>query len=289
MSDDDQTSTWMIGSVQLQRVPYFDIPFDAASIDLDGVPASLDWAEPWSNNGQPVVGQAFWIVRSDRETIVVDPCGASDPFLRTGPEAVDHQNTAFDLLRAASCGPADVDQVVLTHLDGIGMAALADGAPAGAETWAPAFPRAEVVISQNEYDFATTRPADLMGAEAFAQLDARGVVRPVSTPHEVTDGVTLRQTGAHSPGHCCIDIESEGERAVLLGHLAISPLHAAVGVSTNHVDRAGAWTALATDLNQACEDGALVAGSLWPYPGAAQVTETDPFVLVPAPNHTRDR
>lgn len=289
MSDGDQSSTWMIGSVQLQRVPYFDVLLDAASIDLDGVTASVDWAGPWSNNGQPLVGQAFWIVRSSHQTIVIDPCGASDPFLRTGPEAVDHQIAAFDLLRAASCEPADVDQVVLTHLDGIGMVALADGAPAGTETWSPAFPDAEVVISQDEYDFVATGPADLMGADAFAQLDARGVVRPVLTPYEIADGVTLRQTGAHSAGHCCIDIESEGERAVLLGHLAISPLHAAVGASTNHVDRAGAWTALAADLNRAAGDGALVAGSLWPYPGAARVTAIDPLVLVPLPGHVRDR
>ena len=278
----DQNTTWSIGSIRLQRVPYFDVALSAESIDLETVVDSVDWAEPWLTDGQPTVGQAFWIVRSDDETVVVDPCGASDPFLRSGSDAVTHQRAAFDLLRAAGCESEAVDHVVFTHLDGIGMAVLADGAPAGDESWTPAFANADLLVSETEYEHIAGRPEEIGGAAAFAQLDALGVVRPVETPHEIISGVTLRLTGAHSPGHCCIDIESDGDRAVIVGHLAISPLHAAVGVSSNHLDSEAAWRELAQILDDAARDDALVAGSLWPTPGAAHVVGTDPYVLVPA-------
>jgi glyoxylase-like metal-dependent hydrolase (beta-lactamase superfamily II) len=278
----ETSTTWTIGSIQLLRVPYFDIALSPESIDLEGVADSVDWAEPWLTDQQPTVGQAFWIIRSDSQTIVVDPCGASDGFLRSGPTAVDHQTAAFDLLRATGVEPESVDQLVLTHLDGIGMAALADGAPEGEETWTPAFPHADVIVSESEYDYIASRPVDLMGADGFAALDDAGVVRPVAVPHEIAPGVTLRPTGKHSPGHCCVHIESGTRRAVMIGHLAISPLHAARGVSANHHDSEGAWNELRTVLDDAAHDGALVAGSLWPAPGAARVTATEPFELVPA-------
>lgn len=280
----DSNTTWTIGSIRLQRIPYFDVALPAESIDLGDVAESIDWAGPWLTDGQPTVGQAFWVIRADSRTIVVDPCGASDPFLRSGQGAVDHQTAAFDLLRAAEVEPESVDQVVLTHLDGIGMVALADGSPAGEETWTPAFPRADVVISQPEYDYISSGPVDLGGADAFTALDAAGVVRPVTAPYEIAPGVTLRPTGKHSPGHCCVHIESGISRAVMIGHLAISPLHAAAGISANHQDPEGAWTELRRVLDGAADDNALVTGSLWPLPGGARVTATDPYRLVPAPD-----
>lgn len=278
----DQSTTWSIGSIELQRVPYFDIALPADSIDLEQVVGSVDWAEPWLTDGQPTVGQAFWIIRSGGGTIVVDPCGASVPFLRSGSDALTHQKAAFDLLRAAGCEPEAVDHVVFTHLDGIGMAVLADGAPAGNESWTPAFANADLLVSETEYAYIVGQPDELGGAAAFAQLDALGVVRPVETPHAILPGVTLRLTGAHSPGHCCVDIESDDVRAVIIGHLAISPLNAAAGVSSNHLDSEAAWHELSRILDEASSDGTLIAGSLWPAPGAARVSGTHPYVLLPA-------
>ena len=283
MSDGSTNTTWSIGSTQLQRIPYFDIALPAESIDLETVVDSLDWAEPWLTDGQPTVGQTFWIVRSAGKMIVVDPCGASDPFLRAAPDAVDHQTAAFDLLRAAGCDPDAVDHVVLTHLDGIGMAALTDGASDGEESWTPAFANANLIVSESEYAHIVGQTSTDIAATAFAQLDAQGVVRPVETPHEIMPDVTLRLTGAHGPGHCCVEIESGADRAVILGHLAISPLHAAVGVSSNHDRPEAAWQELSRILDEAALDGALIAGSLWPAPGAARVSTTDPYVLTPAP------
>jgi hypothetical protein len=278
----DNNCTWSIGAIDLHRVPYFDVALPPDGIDLVDVEASVDWAEPWLTGGQPTVGQAFWIIESEAGTIVVDPCGASDVFLRSGPEAVSHQVAAFDMFRAAGHDPDAIDHVVLTHLDGIGMAALADGADAGDESWTPAFSNADVILSDAEYDYIAGRN-DVTGVDAFLQLDALGIVRPVATPYAVLPGVTLHLTGAHSPGHCRVEVASGNDRAVLVGHLAISPLHAAVGVSTNHEDPDGAWREFSRVLDDAARQDVLVAGSLWPAPGAVRVVDTDPYVVAPAP------
>ncbi len=111
---DSGNHTWSIGSVELHRVPYFDIGLPADGIDLGGVADSVDWSEPWLTDGEPTVGQAFWIIKSGGETLVVDPCGASDVFLRSGPDAVGHQKAAFDLFRAAGHDSDTVDHVVFT-------------------------------------------------------------------------------------------------------------------------------------------------------------------------------
>ncbi len=276
-----QTTTWTVGGIEILRVPYFDIGIDPASIDLVGVADTVAWADPWLTDGQPTVGQAFWVIRSGDTTLVVDPCGASDDFLRTGPDAVGHQEAAFAALGAAGVEREAVDIVVLTHLDGIGMAALADGGPAGEEQWTPAFPNAGVVVSEAQYWWLDAPSFEPSGMAAFTQLDAAGMVLPTPTPSELAPGLTLRLTADHGPGHCCVEIGSPGDRAVMIGHLAISPLHAARGEYSLHVDAGAAWDMLQEILHDASSDGELVMGSLWPAPGAVRVTATDPFVLEP--------
>lgn len=279
----DHHHRWDLGGARLERIRYFDTPLPADSIDLAGAVEAIDWSEPWAADGQPAVGQAFWIVTVGDRSIVVDPCGASDDFLRSGPDAVDHQNAAFAAFRAAGHDPAAIEQVVLTHLDGIGMIALADGADAGNETWTPAFPNATVVVSADEYRHIAANPDQCPGAAAFDQLDALGLVRPVAVPTDVLPGVTLEQTGGHGPGHCVIRVRGAARDAILIGHLAVSPLHAARGVSGPHIDAEDGWRQYAQILDDAAGSATLVAGALWPTPGAATVTSSDAgHVLTPA-------
>ena len=283
MSTTDDHNRWDLGGVMLERIRYFDTPLPPETIDLVGAVDEIAWSDPWSADGQPAVGQAFWLVTSGDRSIVVDPCGASDDFLRTGPDAVTHQDAAFAAFRAAGHDPAQVDHVVLTHLDGIGMIALADGAAAGEETWTPAFPNATVVVSRAELDHIHANPDQCPGAAAFGQLEAAGVVSAVDVPTEVLPGVTLEWTGGHGPGHCVVRASGTDRDAVLVGHLAVSPLHAGRPASGPHCDIAGAWDRFAEILDRAAGTDTLLAGALWPSPGSATVSKTgEDYVLTPA-------
>ena len=269
-----------VGTVRLTRVPYFDVtlPPDAVALTEDEI-AALPWAVgTWCASPQEVrVGQAFWVVESDGRTVVVDPCGASDGFLRTGPEAIDHQDAAFAAFRGAGFDPDAVDAVVMSHLDGIGMNALVDGDG----HWRPAFPHAPIVLSETEWTKTVAR-GEQADAVALIELHAQGAVTPVSLPHRLTRDLELVLSGGHSPGHATLIVRSDDARALFLGHLAVTPMQAALTRPfALHDDPELGGRALRSWLHDAASDDALVIGPLWPVPGAARV-RLDPFELVPA-------
>jgi hypothetical protein len=274
-----EVRSWQVGDVRLTRVPYFDVdlPPDAVRLSPDEV-AHVPWRGPWVGDAGTVrVGQAFWVVESGHRTLVVDPCGASDAFLRSGPDAVTHQDAALGAVTDAGFDLGSVEAVVLSHLDGIGMAALVTD-----EGWEPAFPDADVVVTADERATIAAR-SDISGSAAFEELAAAGVVRTVDPPADLAPGVAMVATGGHSAGHAVITISSGGEHAVMLGHLAVSPLHAVTGPCLGlHDDPVAAWVALGGWLRWAADHGALVIGPLWPDPGAARVDGLDPVVVAPA-------
>lgn len=260
-----------IGSANLTRVPYFDIALDPAVVSV--TPAQIDahaWARPaWVDEaGRALVGQVGWVIESEGRVLLVDPCGAADPFLRTGPEAIAHQDAFLAAMRAAGFAPERVDAVVLTHLDGIGMAAAVE--PDGA--WGPLFPNARVVLTRAELAWLEEQDA-VGGLDALRALIAHGVVDGVDDDHSFTDAVRFERTGGHSPGHAVVHVESGGAHAVLLGHLALNPLQlATVPHSGGHVDVAAANAWLEPFVARATRESLLLVGPLWPFPGAARLT-----------------
>ena len=272
---------YLIGDVVLTRVPYFDVTLPPESVALTpGQIGEIPWATPvWAESPEAIrVGQVFWVIEADGLTMVVDPCCASDDFLRTGPAALDHQDAAFAAFTAAGFDAAAVDIVIMSHLDGIGMNALVDSDGG----WHPAFPNAPIILSDVEWDRVQTRTG-ISGAAALTALHAAGRVETVALPHVVTPSVTMVSTGGHTAGMATVVVESGGERALFQGHLAINPLHAAVKTEVVlHDDPALGAAALRAWLADAASDAALLIGPLWPSPGAARVTSLDPVVLTPA-------
>ena len=271
-----------VGEARLTRVAYFDIGLDLAVAKLtpELVQSAIEWAVPtWVTPGQVLVGQVLWVIESQGTVIVVDPCGASDAFLRTGPEAIGHQEAMLAAMAAAGFPPERVDVVVLTHLDGIGMAAVVDADG----SWHPAFPKARIVMTQLELDYLASTPDEVSGLDALNELIAQGAVDGVEGDHRFSDEVAFRFTGGHTPGHAVVEVVSGDERAVLIGHLSISPvIVVADQVVATHDDDVAGQAALRGEVDAAAEHGSLVIGPLWPYPGAARVTSTDPYRLEPA-------
>jgi hypothetical protein len=272
-------STIDVGGVRLTRVPYFDVPLAPETVGLtaEGI-ASLPWAVPaWADaEGHALVGQAIWVVESADRVLVVDPCGAADEFLRSGPDAVTHQRLVRAALADGGFPPERVDAVILSHLDGIGMVGVVD--EAGGDGWGPMFANARIVVSEAELALIHADPT-IQGAAAFGALEARGLVDAVSLPWEAAPGVVLEASGGHSAGHALLRI---GDGAVFLGHLALNPLKVAFPLSgRDHEDNATVAAVLDRELAAAAEAGGLVIGPLWPEPGCGRVTGP-PWVINPA-------
>ena len=270
-----------VGGVHLTRVPYFDVPLDPSAVGLtaDEV-AESEWAVPvWATEGgQVLVGQAIWVLESCGRVIVVDPCCAADPFLRSGPEALGHQAEVIDALTRTGLPPDRVDVVVLSHLDGIGMAALVDEG----EAWRPMFPNGRVVLTSTELAWLD-HAEGVQGLGALRALIAQGVVDGVATPFELTPEVSVHLVGGHSPGHAIVQVESGDHQAVLLGHLALSPIHLTPTTTdrpSQHFDDDAAIKALDVLRTQAAATGALLIGPLWPYPGVVDLTGSGPIPVM---------
>jgi glyoxylase-like metal-dependent hydrolase (beta-lactamase superfamily II) len=255
-----------VGDATLVRVPYVDILIDAESVGLTPeAVAAQEWAVPtWAEGGQVRVAAAVWIIESDGRRIVVDPTQTADDILRAGPDAVVHQEAIAGALAAAGYPRESIDTVVATHIDGIGLIAWRED-----DAWVPSFPNADFLLSRAERD-AIAGPGDYepSGSEALLALDALGAVTTVEDRHAVTPEVTLHFTGRHSPGHQLVDVESGGERATMIGHLALSPVHCATGDGRLHLDVAGA-----NEILRTLADGRILVGPLWPAPGAIRWTD----------------
>jgi glyoxylase-like metal-dependent hydrolase (beta-lactamase superfamily II) len=252
-----------VGDATLVRVPYADVLVDADVVGLtaEQVAASSAANPVWAEGDQVRVGAAVWIIQSEGRRIVVDPTQAADEILRTGPDASFHQQAVGDALATAGFPRESIDTVVVSHVDGIGMVAWLED-----NQWSPFFPNAEVLISQREYEaIADDGPYDPQGSEALLALAAQGVVQQVDDEHEVTSEVATEWTGGHSPGHLLVNVTDGGTTATMIGHLALSPLHLALGDPGRHPDPARAAAAM-----ERIHDGRVLVGPLWPAPGAAR-------------------
>jgi hypothetical protein len=263
-----EVAGYRVGDVELARVPYFDVALDPDVVHVTAEQiAAIDWATPyWATADHRVlIGQALWVVVSEDRLIVVDPCLAADPFLRSGPDAIGHQEAALAALRDAGFPPERVDVVVLSHLDGIGMTALVT--PDGG--WVPAFPNARVVMMAAELKWLAGGSEYAAMTGGFAALNAlidQGVVDGVDDGHPITSEVRLELTGAHSEGHAFVQVESRGETATFLGHLALSPMNVVAGGPAHEAER------LQRLLRDAGARDTLIVGPLWPFPGAVYAT-----------------
>jgi glyoxylase-like metal-dependent hydrolase (beta-lactamase superfamily II) len=255
-----------VGQVRLTRAGYADVAVDPERVGLTGEQvAAAAWAEPtWAQDGRARAGAAAWIIESGAARVVVDPLLAADEILRSDADAATHQE-AFAASLAAAGAPRDtMTHAVASHLDGIGMLAWRndDG------SWAPFFPNASILFSQAELDAIDSSPRPPVGTDVLRQLRDQGAVHAaVGESTRITNEVILELTGGHTPGHQIVRIFSDGETAVVLGHLALSPIHLAASESSAlHVDPV---TALAT-LESLRDEGALLIGPLWPAPGAGR-------------------
>jgi len=274
MLGDVGVTRYSVGDATLVRVPYVDVLVDADVVGLTPEQVTAhDWAAPtWAEGGRVRVAAAVWIIESDGRRIVVDPAQAADDILRTGPDAVAHQEAVAAVLDASGYPRESIDTVIATHIDGIGMIAWRDG-----DTWVPFFPNAELLISERESAaILDDGPYEPSGGEAFVALYEQGAVTTLDDEHVVTSHVTTEWTGKHSSGHQLVHITSGDQRATLIGHLALNPVHCLIDDCVLHQDTPAAIAQL-----QTLADGRLLAGPLWPTPGAVrwtgdQVTTAEP-------------
>ena len=171
-------------------------------------------------SGRLVITYQTYVVRTPRHTILVDTCTGED---KGYPPPMDFPKQPWlDGFRAAGLRFEHIDFVFCTHLhiDHCGWnTVLRDG------RWVPTFPNAKYVFHKREYaawEEATKRgdtPPGNVWRFNCEPVVAAGQALLVDDDFQLDDTLTLIPTPGHSPCHCCVNIRSNGQRAVIVGDL----------------------------------------------------------------------
>jgi glyoxylase-like metal-dependent hydrolase (beta-lactamase superfamily II) len=171
--------------------------------------------------GMMLITYQTFVVRTAHHTILVDTCTGEDkghppPFDFPGKDRWRKE------LFALGIGYENVDYVFCTHLhiDHTGWnTTLRDG------RWVPTFPNAKYVFHKGEYaaweaeDARGANPPGTVFRDNCRPIVEAGQALLVDDDYALDDTMTLTPKPGHSPCHCCVNIVSRGQRAVVTGDM----------------------------------------------------------------------
>ena len=258
---------------RLTRISLLDVP---VPVDLLGLTteqlAEVNWAQDlWADGGQLKLGAAAWVLETPDHRIVFDPMMALDVLLRADPDTEQaSQQRVTEAFSEAGLPVDSIDEVLVTHVEDIGMLARQDASG----HWSGFFPNASIRLSRAELVAFQSTPVDsgneagLRVRHAWDALIEQGIVETFEHGQEFSPGLFGDTSAGHSTGHTVFHLGSMTEpEMTLIGHLAVSPVHLATGECADlNEDPSAAWML----LHGYADDGRLIAGSLWPAPGAGR-------------------
>ena len=171
-------------------------------------------------SGRMVITYQTFVVKTPKHTVLVDTCTGED---KGYPAPMDFPKQPWlDGFKAAGLRFEDIDYVFCTHLhiDHCGWnTVLRDG------RWVPTFPNAKYIFHKGEYaawEQATKEgknpPGNVWNFNCVPIVEA-GQALLVDDDFALDDTFTLIPTPGHAPCHCCVNITSRGQRAVVTGDM----------------------------------------------------------------------
>ncbi|MBO0849415.1 MAG: MBL fold metallo-hydrolase [Pseudonocardia sp.] len=232
------------------------------------------FAEPWYADGSLVYAIQAFLVLTPERTVLVDAC-VGDAKTRRRPEFDDQHTGWLAALEATGRSPADVTDVIFSHLhvDHVGWATRRRG-----DAWEPVFGNARHHVTAPEYDYwagpdgaaAMRRTGDYL-ADSVQPLRERDLLR-LTAPDAVIDSrVRLVPAAGHTPGNVCVHVTGSESELWLVGDVMHHPLQLLrPGWSTRYcVDPAQAARTRRDLLARLAASGApmLPAHFAWPCAG----------------------
>lgn len=228
--------TVTIGRFRIDRVVESEEPLVAPEIFFPESTADVfeehaGWLEPRYRDpasGKLVICVQSYVLRTDRHTILVDGCVGNDKDRDVFPQWNRQSYRYLEDLAAIGLQPDEIDIVMCTHLhtDHVGWnTRLVDG------RWVPTFPNARYLFGRREYEdrerqLAAQGPAG--HGQAFADsvlpIIEAGLATLIEDDHQIEDGVWLEPAPGHTAGNMIVNLQSDGQRAVISGDVIHHPV-----------------------------------------------------------------
>ncbi|BCQ52704.1 MBL fold metallo-hydrolase [Burkholderia gladioli] len=213
------------------------------------------------------------LVRSGDRLILIDS-GVGDGF-----EYFTRAGRAVMRLESAGIDLAAITDIVITHMhmDHVGGLNVA-GVKARLRPDVRIHVSAREVAFWQDPDFSktvmpeTVPPALRKAAATFVEIHGENIVQ-FDQAVEVAKGVSARVTGGHTPGHCVVDVASDGEKLTFVGDaiFQVNFDHPDWQNGFEHDPEEAARVRVAL-LDEAAETGALLAAAHVAFPSIGHVT-----------------
>jgi len=177
-------------------------------------------------------------------------------------------------LRAAGYTPDQVDDVILSHLHPDHVGGLL-------EHGAPAFTHATIHAARRDVDFwlskanlaaapDAAKPFFVGAAASLTPYVTAGKLVPFDADGAIVPGIVAIATPGHSAGHTSFEVESRGERLMIVGdliHVAAVQLEQPKVTIAYDADAPAAAQARQMMFTRVARAGELVAAAHLPFPG----------------------
>lgn len=164
-----------------------------------------------------VITYQTFVVRTPRATVLIDTCVGEHQ--RRAPALLYSKQPWLDGFAQHGLKFEDIDYVFCTHLhvDHVGWnTRLHDG------RLVPTFPNAKYVFSRREFEHWKTEPGEsfqIVFEDCVAPIVAAGQALLVDDAYVLDDHLRLVPSPGHSPGHVCVQVQSNNERALFTGDM----------------------------------------------------------------------
>jgi len=274
---------WKIGDVTITRVvdvlQDIDLTMLIPEATAENLKPMTSWLKPHfvNEDGSIPLSIHTFLVESQGVRILVDTCIGNDK-PRPLPDWDMRQGKFLEQLEEAGAKRETVDVVLCTHLhvDHVGWNTVLEN-----NRWVPTFANARYLIGEKEWQYWKDEE-DPFGAEAkqdsiLPVIDA-GLVDFVASDHQITPEVSLIPTPGHTPGHVSVQVESEGQRAVITGDLFHHPVQFARPAWKDIADVQSEVAELSREaFMDQYSDNTLVLGTHFAAPTAGHIVKDDGF------------
>lgn len=285
----DSSSSWQVGSIKITQI----IETEAGAVIQSILPdASRDeiqkisWLTPNYADGLgnlKAVVQCF-LVEIGETKILIDTCIGNDKSFEVLPEFSNLQFAFLDKLNDLNAPPEKINYVLCTHLhfDHIGWNTIIENGK-----WVPTFKNAKYLFSKDEYDYWKDLPetelADdhkgiIESVKPIIEADLHKLIEP---GEEICAGVKTIPSPGHTPGHVCVLLSSDDNRALITGDFIHHPCQVAKprwkNISDNNNELAIKTRELL--LEEYCGSDVLIIGSHFSVPSAGYVLKDNDTYL----------